>query len=79
MQIAVAETLVWRTVAVMERLNLASLSGGDDGQAVSTATDMPVAISLAAVSDLAASVRCGCLPQAAYPACAHCTVQAASC
>lgn len=58
LQVAISETMVWRAAAMLERLDLAALSPADDGQAVSTATDMPVAISLAAVSDLAASVRC---------------------
>ena len=73
-QVAVAETLVWRTAAVLERLNLAALSETQDSQsAVSTATDMPVQILLAAVSDLAASVRWGGLILAESTLCAiHC-------
>lgn len=58
LQVAVAETMVWRTAAFVERLNLDALSGPEDSQAVSTTADTPVQISLAAMSDLAASVRC---------------------
>ncbi|KAK9815130.1 hypothetical protein WJX73_008307 [Symbiochloris irregularis] len=53
--IAVAETMVWRTAGMIERLNFGALSAAADGQEV-TSTDMPVQISLAACSDLTASV-----------------------
>ena len=57
MQMAVAETMVWRTADFVERLNLGALSASDDGQSVAAAPNMPVAIHIFNVSDLNASVR----------------------
>ena len=57
LQVAVAEAMVWRTVGMLERLNLEALSSPDDGQSVAANTDMPVTVQLFAVSDLDASVR----------------------
>ena len=54
---AVTETLVWRVVEMMERLDLAGLSEGSGGDTVAAATDTPVRISLVNASDFSATVR----------------------
>ena len=55
-QVAVTETLVWRFVEMVERLNLGALSAQQDQQTVAAAADSPIRVSLINVSDLAAFV-----------------------
>ena len=56
LQVAVTETLVWRVVEMLERLNLGALAAGGDSSSVAASSDSPVRISLVNMSDLAAFV-----------------------
>ena len=56
LQVAVTETLVWRLVEMVERLNLGALAAGEDSSSVAASSDSPVRISLVNMSDLAAFV-----------------------
>ena len=61
MQVSLSETLVWRAAEMVQRLDLASVSSGEDDVHAETATDVPMQMSLVSISNLAAKVRYGTL------------------
>jgi len=56
LQVAVTETLVWRVVETIERLDLGAVAGRAEGGSVRTTSDAPLRIALVNMSDLAAFV-----------------------
>lgn len=56
LQLAVSETFVWRLVEMLQRMDLSSLSEGQDTSSHSATADSPVRVSLVSVTDLSAFV-----------------------
>ena len=57
LQVSLSETLVWRAAEMVQRLDLASLSGAGNGEQTEAAADIPMQMSLVSISNLSSKVR----------------------